>query len=261
MIDTVAWLWALAAAILMTTMGWCYAFARHNVNVIDTLWPLFFVLVLATYLLAAPAVDNDARRWLITAMTLLWALRLAVHLGVRNYGQPEDHRYAAIRARNEPGFAFKSLYLVFGLQAVLAWIIAAPLAAAASGPAPLYWLDAAGVALWSLGLLFESVADRQLARFKRDPANRVRVMDEGLWHYTRHPNYFGEACLWWGFWLVACAGGGAWTVYAPLLMTVLLLKVSGVALLEKDIAERRPGYREYVRRTNAFIPGPLRRPS
>jgi steroid 5-alpha reductase family enzyme len=194
----------------------------------------------------------------VTALVLAWALRLSLYLLWRNWSAEEDRRYRAIRRRNEPGFAGKSLYLVFGLQGVLAWLISAPLFAAFQQEISWPVLHVAGIALVLFGIAFESVADGQLARFKAAPANAGRVMDRGLWRYTRHPNYFGECCVWWGFWLIAAAAGGAWTVFAPLLMTVLLLRVSGVTLLEKDIGERRPAYADYVRRTNAFLPGPRR---
>jgi steroid 5-alpha reductase family enzyme len=147
---------------------------------------------------------------------------------------------------------------VFGLQAALAWVISLPLLAATGSTAPLGWLDAAGVALWLVGMIFEAGGDWQLARFKRDPANRGKVLDTGLWRYTRHPNYFGDFCVWWGFFLIALSAGGWWSIVGPLAMSFLLLKVSGVALLEKDIGERRPAYRDYIRRTNAFFPGPPR---
>ena len=130
----------------------------------------------------------------------------------------------------------------------------ASLLAAAASERPLGWLDGAGVALWLLGFLWESIGDWQLARFKADPANRGAVMDRGLWRFSRHPNYFGESCVWWGFYLLALSGGGWWAVISPVVMTVMLLKVSGVSLLEKDIGERRPGYRDYIARTNAFLP-------
>jgi len=194
----------------------------------------------------------------VLVLAALWGLRLAAYLAWRNWNAEEDRRYREIRARNEPNYALKSLYLVFGLQAVLAWLISAPLFAAFRGSADLNALDAAGITLVVFGVLFEAIADWQLARFKGEQANAGRVMDRGLWRYTRHPNYFGECCVWWGFWLIGVAAGGAWTVFAPLLMTFLLLRVSGVALLEKGISERRPEYREYVRRTNAFFPGPTR---
>ena len=160
--------------------------------------------------------------------------------------------------RNEPGFAWKSIYLVFGLQAVLAWLISAPIAASIASAAPIDALDAIGAVLTVFGIAFETLADAQLARFKAEPANAGRVMDSGLWRYTRHPNYFGEFCVWWGLYGIALGAGAWWTLFSPLLMTVLLLRVSGVALLEKDIAERRPAYRDYAARTNAFFPGPPR---
>jgi steroid 5-alpha reductase family enzyme len=160
-----------------------------------------------------------------------------------------------MRQRHSPNFAVKSLFIVFLLQGVLAWIIALPLLAAVTGSRPLNLIDALAALLVLFGILFESIADAQLAAFKSQPDNQGRVMDKGLWRYTRHPNYFGECCVWWGFYLFALAAGGWWSILSPLLMTFLLLRVSGVVLLEKDIAERRPAYRDYIERTNAFFPG------
>jgi len=252
MLDWRAAFAALAAIALLALLGWARSAVRRNVNIVDSLWPLFFLLAALTYAGAAGA--GGPRALLLLALVALWAPRLSLYLAWRNWGEPEDRRYRAIRERNEPGFTWKSLYLVFGLQALLAWLIAMPLFAGIAGTAPLGALDALGAALWLAGFAFETVGDAQLARFKLDPANRGKVLDAGLWRYTRHPNYFGEALLWWGFYLIAAAAGGAWTAFAPLLMTFLLLKVSGVALLEKDIGERRPDYRAYVARTSAFIP-------
>jgi steroid 5-alpha reductase family enzyme len=249
-----SWAAALPAMLVLALIAWAIATARRNAGLVDIFWPLFFVVAAAVY----AGDDIGARGSAVLVLVLLWGGRLAGYLAWRNWNAEEDRRYRAIRARNEPHFALKSLYLVFALQAVLAWIISAPLYAAFQGPAGLNALDLAGIGLVAFGLLFESVADRQLARFKADPANAGKVMDVGLWRYTRHPNYFGECCLWWGFWLVAAGAGGAWTLFAPALMTFLLLRVSGVTLLEKDIGERRPGYRDYVQRTNAFLPGPKR---
>jgi steroid 5-alpha reductase family enzyme len=189
-----------------------------------------------------------------------WSIRLATFIGWRNFGQDEDFRYQKIRANNEPGFAIKSVYLVFGLQAGLAWVISLPLLAAINSTAPLSWMDALGVMLWLTGLIFEAGGDWQLSRFKRDSANRGKVLDTGLWRYTRHPNYFGDFCIWWGFFLIALSSGAWWSVVGPLVMSILLLKVSGVALLEKDIGDRRPDYNAYIQRTNAFFPAPPRAP-
>ncbi len=253
-----AWLPGLAATLALAVLAWAVASARANAGLVDIFWSLFFLAAAAVYAMAADALGE--RALLVLALIAAWALRLAGYLAVRNWSAPEDRRYQAIRARNEPGFAWKSLYLVFGLQGVLAWIVSAPLAPSIASTAPLGALDAAGSLLVAFGFVFESVADAQLARFKADPRNGGGVMERGLWRYTRHPNYFGEFCVWWGFWLVALGAGGAWSVFAPLVMSVMLLRVSGVALLEKDIGERRPDYVNYVLRTNAFFPGPRRSP-
>jgi len=155
-----------------------------------------------------------------------------------------------------------SLFTVFLLQGALAWVVSLPLQAGAArgAGAPLSLLDLAGVLVFAAGLAFEAVADAQLTRFRADPSSRGRVMDRGLWRYTRHPNYFGDAVAWWGMGLLAAAGGAAWALLGPALMTFLLVRVSGVALLERDIGSRRPGYQEYVRRTSAFVPLPPRAP-
>lgn len=251
-----AWIPGLAATLALALLAWAIATARRNAGLVDIFWSLFFLAAATAYAAGAEALED--RAVLVLVLVALWSLRLSGYLAARNWGAPEDHRYRAIRARNEPGFAWKSLYLVFGLQGLLAWIISAPLAAAITSGQPAAALDAAGAALAVFGFAFEAVADAQLAGFKADPRNAARVMDRGLWRYTRHPNYFGEFCLWWGFWLIAAGAGAWWTVFAPLLMSVLLLRVSGVALLEKDIGQRRPEYANYVLRTNAFFPGPRR---
>ncbi len=256
MFDLAAYLSALAVLLLAGGGGWLCSAAKHNVTIVDSLWALFFLLAALTYTLLTAL--PGPRTILIIVLVTVWAARLCGYLTWRNWGRPEDRRYREIRRRNEPGFTCKSLYLVFALQAVLAWIIAAPLAAGIAGQTPLAWLDYVGIALWTFGLLFETIGDWQLARFKAQPETQDKVMDRGLWRYTRHPNYFGEACLWWGYWLIAVSAGGWWTVFAPLLMSVLLRQVSGVALLEHDIGARRPAYRDYIARTNAFFPGPCR---
>jgi steroid 5-alpha reductase family enzyme len=258
MFDFALWLNGLAVLALFAVAGWLLSLPLRNVSIVDIMWSLMFLLAALTY--AAGQVAPGPRAWLVITLVGLWSIRLAAYIGWRNHGQGEDFRYQKIRADNDPGFAIKSLYLVFGLQAALAWVISLPLLAAIDSTAPLGWLDLAGVSLWMLGMVFEVGGDWQLSRFKRDPANRGKVLDSGLWRYTRHPNYFGDFCVWWGLFLVALSAGGWWSVFGPLVMSVLLLKVSGVALLEKDIADRRPAYSDYIRRTNAFFPGPPRAP-
>ena len=245
---------ALIAALSLAT--WAVSALRRDASLVDRMWPVFIAAAALVCWRALPA--SGLRADLMLALVTAWALRLGVYITRRNWGHGEDRRYQAIRARNEPGFALKSLYLVFALQAVLAWIVAAPFLAGMAGPRPFGVVDAIGAAIAAFGIAFEAIGDAQMSRFRADPAQRGKVMDRGLWRYTRHPNYFGEACVWWGFAVMAVSGGGVpavWCLVSPLLMTVLLLKVSGVSLLEKDIGERRPAYRDYVARTPAFFPG------
>jgi len=256
--DIQLWLSALPALLAAAAITWAASVPMRNVTIVDTLWPLLFVIAAIAYAIAAPIAG--ARATLLLVLVGIWGSRLAAHLAWRNLGHAEDRRYQAIRRRNEPNFALKSLYLIFGFQALLAWVISLPLAGGAAGDAPLGWLDALGVALWAVGMVFEAGGDWQLARFKRDPDNAGKVMDRGLWRYTRHPNYFGDFCVWWGFFLIALSAGAWWSIVGPLLMSFLLLRFSGVTLLERDIGQRRPAYAGYVRRTNAFFPGPPRGP-
>ena len=238
----------LVAALAFAT--WLVSLWRRDVSIVDGMWPVFIASAGFLYAVMAPPPGAAG----ITALALLagWAVRLCVHITVRNHGQPEDRRYQKIRANNQPNFEIKSLYLVFGLQALLAWIVALPFHARLHDFGVLSLL---GALIAAFGIVFEAVADAQLERFRKSAANRGRVLDTGLWRYSRHPNYFGECCAWWGFGLMALSTGAWWALASPLLMTLLLLKVSGVSLLEKDIGERRPEYARYVHEVNAFVPG------
>ena len=244
-----AGLGVLAAMALAT---WLVSIARRNVSIVDSLWSIMFIAAAMAYYFTVH--EPGPRALLVLALVGVWGFRLSFYITWRNWGEGEDRRYQAIRANNEPNFAFKSLYIVFLLQAVIAWVISLPLLTAISSGAAIGLVDMLGVGVWASGMLFEAGGDYQLARFKADPANQGRVMDRGLWRFTRHPNYFGNACIWWGFGLIALGAGSWWSLLSPLLMTILLLKVSGVSLLEQDIGERRPGYADYVKRTNAFLP-------
>ena len=200
----------------------------------------------------------DKRAAAVAVLATAWAARLALHIATRNIGHGEDYRYRSMREKYGANFPLVSLGIVFLLQAVLMWIVSLPLQAVSRpGPSvPFGWLDIVGFAIWSAGYAFEAVADAQLVVFKKNPANKGRVLDTGLWRYSRHPNYFGECVIWWGFGLTALATGAWWALAGPAVMTILLLKVSGVSLLESTITERRPGYREYIERTSAFVPLP-----
>jgi steroid 5-alpha reductase family enzyme len=235
---------------------WVVSVFKRDVSIVDSAWSALFVLAAVIYFTVPPITGPRAATVLI--LVTIWAVRLSAYILWRNWGEPEDRRYQAIRARNEPNFSFKSLYLVFGLQGALAWIVSLSLLGAITSVRAFNALDAFGVLACLVGVSVETLADFQLARFKRNPANHGQVMDRGLWRYSRHPNYFGEFCAWWGFFLIALAGGAWWSIVSPILMSILLLRVSGVTLLEKDIGERRPAYRDYIARTNAFFPGPRR---
>lgn len=247
---------ALAAIAALAVTGWLYSLVRDDVSFVDSLWSLFFLLAGGVY--AAASGPLAPAGWLAVALVVVWALRLSAHITERNWGEPEDSRYRAMRDKHGHAFRYRSLYIVFGLQAALAWIISLPLFYAIANAGPVGALEIAAVLLWLTGFVFEAGGDWQLRQFLNRRDNDRAVLDTGLWRYTRHPNYFGEACMWWAYWLLAVAGGGWWTLISPLLMTWLLLRVSGVALLEKSIGERRPEYRDYVERTSAFFPLPPR---
>jgi steroid 5-alpha reductase family enzyme len=243
----------LLALLALAFCTWLVSFAKRDVSIVDSVWSVMILLAGGVY--AAVQLAPTERVWWVLALVAIWAVRLAGYITWRNWGEGEDHRYQAIRARNQPNFEWKSLYLVFVLQAVLAWIVSLSLLAAIGSEQPWGLLDTLGVAVVVFGIVFEAVGDAQLAAFKARLESRGQVMNRGLWRYTRHPNYFGEFCVWWGFYLMALSAGGWWAMLSPLLMSVLLMKVSGVTLLEKDIAERRPAYRDYIASTNAFFPG------
>lgn len=253
---------ALNAGIIfvLTTALWAVSVAARDTSIVDIFWGAGFVVVAwATYAAADGAAD---RRLLLAVLTTLWGLRLTVHLARRNLGKGEDYRYRAMRARHGDRWPLRSLWAVFWGQGVLMWIVSLPVQAGQIDATPdaLGGLDLAGTLVFAVGLAFEAVGDWQLTRFKADPANAGRVMDRGLWAWTRHPNYFGDFTVWWGLYLVALATGSAWwSIVGPIVMSVLLIRVSGAALLEKSLAKRRPGYAEYVARTSGFFPRPPRR--
>jgi steroid 5-alpha reductase family enzyme len=246
---------ALVAALGMMTLVWVASLVKRDVSIIDIFWGLGFVLTGWIYFLATEV--HATRGFLVVGLVTLWGLRLSLHILWRSRGKGEDYRYREMRERNPKTFPVRSLFTVFWLQALLLWAISTPLYQAQRHPEPasLPPLDVLGIALFVLGFVFEAGGDWQLARFKRDPANQGKVMDRGFWRYTRHPNYFGDAVVWWGFFCFAVASpGGWWTVYSPILMTLLLMRVSGVTLLEKRLEQTKPAYRDYAERTNAFFP-------
>lgn len=245
----------LAVAVVAFTLLWIVSLVTKNAGIVDVFWGPGFVVVGGYHLLTGDG-DVTQRGVLVLALTTLWAVRLALHIGVRNAGSGEDFRYRSWREESGRSFWWVSYFKVFLLQAVVLWIVSSPLPLAQlDGPrARLSAADAVGLSLFVVGLLFEAVADWQLSRFKRNLANRGRVMTTGLWSRSRHPNYFGEALLWWGLGLLAVPTGGLLALLGPLMITFLLLKVSGVAMLDAALVDRRPGYAEYIRSTPAFFP-------
>jgi steroid 5-alpha reductase family enzyme len=231
---------------------WLLSVALKDSSIVDIFWGPGFVLVAWV---VALQVGWSPRGALAVGLVTAWGLRLAAHLAIRNIGKGEDPRYQAMRRARGPAWWWKSLFIVFAFQGVLMWVVSLPLQQAVVRGGPLGGVDALATAIFAAGLFFEAVGDWQLVRFKARPGNRGRVMDQGLWRYTRHPNYFGDFLVWWGLFGIAVAAGAWWTVVSPLVMSLLLLRVSGVTLLEQGMRSR-PGYEDYVRRTSTFFPRP-----
>ncbi len=245
----------LVVAVAAFAILWLISLPLRNASIVDIFWGVGFI-VLGSYYLAAVSENPTVRGVVVCSLVTVWGLRLALHIFIRNSGAGEDFRYRKWRDEAGSSFWWISLLKVFLLQAVLLWIVSSPLLVAqletrdpSFGP-----LDVIGLGLWFFGFLFEAVADLQLVRFKSDPNNAGKVMRSGLWSLSRHPNYFGEAVLWWGIGLLALPAGGPLAFVGPLMITFLLLRISGVALLDAALVERRPGYAEYIRSTPAFLP-------
>jgi len=248
----------LGVGLAVFIASWLVAVRIGRFNVVDVTWGLSFVAVAVTSLLWSTD-GSAARRVVVTVLTTLWGLRLAAYIGWRSRGHGEDPRYEAMLSRARGSRAGWALRNVFVLQAVIAWCVSLPVQASVHERSGVDAFLVTGTIVWAIGLFFEAVGDAQMAAFKRDPANRGTVMDRGLWRYTRHPNYFGDACVWTGLWLVACSHWvGALTFPAPLVMGWFLSMKTGKPLLEKAMSSR-PGYADYIRRTSGFFPLPPRR--
>lgn len=253
----------VALAVMLVTFAVGVRAGMHRI--VDVAWGAVFAAVALASWVLARSVDSDAgdpaRSLLVTVLTVVWGLRLAGHIAWRGRGHGEDPRYEKMLAKAPGNPSLYALRKVYLLQGALVWLVSLPVQAASYATGPMSPLAAAGVALWLLGLVFETVGDFQLARFKRDPQNRGRVMDRGLWSWTRHPNYFGDFCVWWGLFLIVCdaPAAAAATVVGPLVMSFLLIGGSGKALLERHMADR-PGFAEYRARTSGFFPRPPKGP-
>jgi len=236
---------------------WLISLALRNSSIVDIFWGAGFFLAGWIYYALTPE-GSPARKLLLMILVTIWGLRLSFHILFRNWRKPEDFRYQKWREEAGKSWWWHSFFKVFLLQGFFMWVISIPLLAAQypSFPAALGFLDYSGAAVWAYGFFFEAVGDLQLSIFKSNPANKGKLLDRGVWRYTRHPNYFGDAAQWWGYFLIGLSAGGWWSIFSPAFMTFLLVKVSGVALLEKSLKNAKPGYQEYVRRTSAFIPLP-----
>ncbi len=243
----------LSVMLLLAIATWALSIKLRDVSIVDSLWSIFFIVF--TVLFAWRTGSDSIAAFVLIGLILLWGLRLSGYITVRNHGKGEDRRYQAIRARNQPNFEFKSLYLIFILQMVLATVIVMPVVPILNGAQDANLLTYVGFALAAFGALFETIADAQMARYKATRSAEDTVMNRGLWRYSRHPNYFGEATFWCGVWIASASMGGAWTLFSPLLMTWLLTRVSGVPLLEADLQQRSPAYRDYLLTTPRFLPG------
>lgn len=251
----------LGVVIAFMGIGLAIAQRYRKLTVVDTMWGLGMTLVAAETALVSSGGDGDpAMRWVLLAMTAVSGVRLSWHLHRRNFSQDEDPRYAELAREDGRSFMQVALMRVFVPQGAAMWLVATPLMVGPNNEDLVVWLLVLGLVVWAVGVVFESVGDAQLAAFKRDPGNKGKLMDQGLWRYTRHPNYFGDACVWIGIWIVVAGSwAGLATVISPIAMTIFLTKVTGVALNEKGMKKSKPGYDEYVRRTSPFIPWPPKR--
>ena len=245
----------LAAVMLFEFAGWLISLKKNNVTIADSLWGLGFIII--AWLSFLQGDGFFCRKVIITAAVTVWGLRLFYHITKRGLGKPEDPRYTEWRKEYGEKFPVVSLFRVFLVQGLFMWLIALSIQVAQLFPQPESFTlaDYAGLAVWIIGFLIESSADRQLARFIKDPANRGRVMRYKLWRYSRHPNYFGESAMWWGIYLIACSAEyGFFTVISPVLITYTLLKITGVSLMEETMFKGNAEYEEYKRTTSSFIP-------
>jgi steroid 5-alpha reductase family enzyme len=251
--------WAAGAELVVLAATFLVARIAGKHSVIDSAWGLLFATVALVAFVRSDGHGDLARRWLLLSLTVVWGLRLAVHIGRRLVGKPEDPRYERLLARGGRHPDRYALFAVYLPQGVLAFVVAGPVLVGVYTEAAVGALAWVGVAVWVVGVFFESVGDLQLERFRRDPANRGAIMDRGLWRYTRHPNYFGDACVWWGIFLVAAQGRpGVLTAPAPVVMTLLLTLGSGARIMERHMAGR-PGWDDYAARTSMFVPLPPKR--
>jgi len=238
---------------LMTAL-WIVSVVLKNVSIVDMFWGIGFVLVNTFYFFNT---DTTPAKIVLLVLVAIWGLRLSVYLAWRNIGKPEDFRYQEFRKKyGEKNYWWVSFFQTFLLQGILMWMISLPLLGVNlySTSQHLNLTDYLGMLVWTVGFIFEAGGDLQLARFKMNNGNKGKVLKDGFWHYTRHPNYFGDSAVWWGYGLMVISTGSYWLVTGSVIMTLLILKVSGVVLLEKSLTNQKPDYKDYILKTSSFIP-------
>ena len=248
-------LYNLAAVAILMSSGWIYSLIKDNVTISESPWGLCFMLI--TWLTWLQSDGWFYRKTIIAILVTLWGIRLFIHITKRNAGKGEDPRYTEWRKQYGDNFRLVSLFKVFLVQALFSWIIALSMQAGQLSQTPEIFtiFDIAGIIIWAAGFIIESSADRQLSRFLANPANKGKVMKQGLWRYSRHPNYFGESSMWWGIFIISLSVPWGWaTVISPIVITYTLLRITGVTLMEETIFGNNPEYKEYVNKTSSFIP-------
>ena len=241
--------------LILVTLLWIWSVFIKNVSIVDIFWGLGFVVVNTFYVFMSG--ELNARKIVILTLVCIWGFRLAIYLAIRNIGKGEDFRYQEFRQNYGPKrYWWFSYFQTFLLQGILIMIISLPLLGINynNSNGNLQILDYLGISIWIIGFTFETVGDFQLSNFKRDPKNKGKILHTGLWKYTRHPNYFGDSAVWWAYGIFSIAAGSYWQAIGAVIMTLLILKISGVSLLEKTLKETKPLYKEYIQKTSSFFP-------
>lgn len=243
----------LGITLILVILLWLLSLAIKDASIVDIFWGSGFVIVGWAYF---AMTEPSSRKWLLMALVTIWGLRLSLHIGRRNLGKGEDFRYQRWRSEAGTAWWWRSFLKVFLLQGLILWFVSMPLLGAQFYAGELIWLDYLALIVWLIGFIFEAGGDWQLMQFRADERNQGKVLNTGLWRYSRHPNYFGDTAQWWAYYLFALAAGAWWTILSPILMTFLLMRVSGVVMLEHSLKKSKPEYADYIERTSAFFPLP-----
>lgn len=252
-------LFGLLVILICISILWLFSLVLKDSSIIDIFWGTGFVILVWLYFSLSEGESN--RKWLIAILVTIWGLRLSLYLAYRNIGKGEDYRYQKWRQEAGNSWWWRSFFKVFLLQSLTMCFVGLPLLGVQYGGSNLFWLDYLAIVVWLIGFVFEAGGDWQLMKFRADANNKGKVLDYGLWRYTRHPNYFGDAVQWWAFYLIALSAGAWWTIISPIFMSLLLMRVSGVTLLEHSLKKSKVEYQDYIERSSAFFPMPPKKSS